>query len=85
MFANAQLYYENDPYSEEFLDSQQFKKAHLVIQTELSKSDKEIILATSSSSDGVLRFPLEVLEVDGYTYKIGNWVLMKTQPTQRDR
>ena len=26
MFANAQLYYENDPYSEEFLDSQQFKK-----------------------------------------------------------
>lgn len=78
MFANAQLYYENDPYSEEFLDSQQFKKeAHLVIQTELSKSDKEIILATSSSSDGVLRFPLEVLEVDGYTYKIGNWVLMK--------
>ena len=43
----------------------------------MSKSDKEIILATSSSSDGVLRFPLEVLEVDGYTYKIGNWVLMK--------
>ena len=29
------------------------KEAHLVIQTELSKSDKEIILATSSSSDGV--------------------------------
>ncbi|CAI5758972.1 unnamed protein product [Candida verbasci] len=78
MFANSQQYFQNDPYSEESLDYQQFKKeAHMVIQTELSKSDKEIILATSSSSDGVLRFPLETLEVNGYSYKIGDWVLMK--------
>jgi chromatin structure-remodeling complex subunit RSC1/2 len=78
MFANAQLYYQDDPYGEEFLDYLQFKKeAHIIIQAELNKSDKEILLSTSSSSDGILRYPLESLEIDGYTYKIGNWVLMK--------
>lgn len=85
MFANVQVYYQDDPYSEEFMDYQQFKKeAHIIIQAELNKSDKEILLSTSSSSDGILRYPLESLEIDGYTYKIGNWVLMKN-PADPDR
>ncbi|KAL6453859.1 RSC1 Chromatin structure-remodeling complex subunit RSC1 [Candida maltosa Xu316] len=85
MFANAQLYYQNDPYSEEFLDYQQFKKdANVIIQSELNKSDKEILLSTSAASDGILRYPLEELEIDGYTYRIGNWVLMRN-PADAER
>lgn len=78
MFANFQQYFQRDPYSEEFMDYQQFKKeANVIVQHELSKSDKEVLMATSSASDGVLRFPLESLEIGGYSYKIGDWVLMK--------
>ncbi|EGW34871.1 uncharacterized protein SPAPADRAFT_130664 [Spathaspora passalidarum NRRL Y-27907] len=77
MFANAQTYYGDDPYSEEFMDYQQFKKeAQIIIQMELSKSDKEVLSLSTASSDGVLRFPMDSLEVNGYTYKIGDWVLM---------
>ena len=78
MFANFQEYFQRDPYSEEFTDYQQFKKeANTIVQNELNKTDKEVLLATSSSSDGVLRYPLESLEINGYSYKIGDWVLMK--------
>ncbi|KAG7662096.1 uncharacterized protein J8A68_004358 [[Candida] subhashii] len=77
MFANAQEYYGSDPYCEEFLDYQYFKKeANNIIQVELAKTDKELLSLSTASSDGVLRFPLDTLEVNGYTYKIGDWVLM---------
>ena len=78
MFANCQQYFQRDPYSEEFMDYQQFRKeANVIVQHELSKTDKEVLMSTSSASDGVLRYPLESLEIDGYSYKIGDWVLMK--------
>ena len=85
MFANFQQYFQRDPYSEEFMDYQKFKKeANVIVQHELSKSDKEVLMSTSSASDGVLRFPLETLEVGGYSYKIGDWILMKN-PADPDR
>ncbi|KAI5967068.1 hypothetical protein KGF57_000496 [Candida theae] len=78
MFANCQQYFQRDPYSEEFMDYQQFRKeANVIVQNELSKSDKEVLMSTSTASDGVLRYPLETLEIGGYSYKVGAWVLMK--------
>ncbi|KAI5953338.1 hypothetical protein KGF54_002709 [Candida jiufengensis] len=85
MFANFQQYFQRDPYGEEFLDYQQFKKeANQIVQNELNKSDKDVLLAASTSSDGIVRYPLEELKVDGYSYRIGDWVLMKN-PADSER
>lgn len=80
MFANAQIYYETDPYSEEYNDFVSFnKEAQVIIQQELNKSDRELIGASTSGNDGIIRYPLDSLEVNGYTYKIGDWVLISNQ------
>ncbi|KAK6202647.1 uncharacterized protein RJT21DRAFT_134536 [Scheffersomyces amazonensis] len=77
MFSNAQLYYESDPYCEEFIDLQNFnKEAQVIIQQEISKSDQDLIISSTSGNDGIVRFPLDSVEVNGYTYKIGDWVLI---------
>ncbi|ODV77407.1 BAH-domain-containing protein [Suhomyces tanzawaensis NRRL Y-17324] len=77
MFANAQMYYETDPYSEEYIDFVNFnKEAQVIIQQEINKSDRELIGQSTSGNDGVIRYPLDSLEVNGFTYKIGDWVLI---------
>lgn len=80
MFANFQMYHESDPYSEEYMDFVSFnREAQLIIQTELNKSDRELIGQSTSGNDGVIRYPLDSLEVNGHTYKIGDWVLIANQ------
>lgn len=85
MFSNSQMYYESDPYSEEYIDFVNFnKEAQQIIQTELSKSDRELIGQTTSGSDGVIRYPMDSLTVNGHLYKIGDWVLIQN-PSDPDK
>lgn len=78
MFLNFQMFYQNDPYSEEFIDFQNFnREAHAIIQQEISKSDQDLMVSLTSGNDGVVRYPLDTLEVNGYSYKIGDWVLIE--------
>jgi chromatin structure-remodeling complex subunit RSC1/2 len=78
LFTNAKTYYQNDPYSEEYVDFENFKReANIIIQQELKRPEHELIVASTSGNDGVLRYPLDSLEVNGYTYKIGDWVLIQ--------
>ncbi|KAG7196006.1 uncharacterized protein KQ657_000012 [Scheffersomyces spartinae] len=77
MFQNAKLFYGNDQYSQVFRDCLMLEQeANLIIQTELKRSEKELLESTTGASDGILRTPLDSIEMKGFTYKIGDWVLL---------
>lgn len=78
MFANTKQFYEHDPYSEEYMDFENFnREAGMIIQQEISKSEQELISALTLGNDGVIRIPYDKMEINGYTYKIGDWVLIQ--------
>lgn len=74
MLTNAKAYYSAVGDQEGFADVEIFEtQANAVIQQELSKPESELIEA---SADG-FKTPLDLVEVRGYTYKIGDWVLIR--------
>lgn len=74
MLNNAKEYYTRMQDHELFRDVGYFEaQAQAAIQQELSKPDSELI---EPSADG-LRYPLDVIEVRGYKYRIGDWVLIR--------
>lgn len=77
MFQNGKLFYSNDQYSEAFRDCMTFEnETNHIIEQELRKSEKDLLVANTSGNDGIIRIPLDSLEVNGYTYRIGDWVLV---------
>lgn len=77
MLANTKLVYERDPYSQEYIDFENFsREAGTIIQAELLKLEQELISQLTLGTDGVIRIPFDLLEVNGYTYRIGDWVLI---------
>ncbi|ODV70108.1 BAH-domain-containing protein [Hyphopichia burtonii NRRL Y-1933] len=70
---NAKDYYTYIQDSEAFQNTITFENdAHIIIQTEISRPDIEFI---EMGSDG--KVPLDHIEVDNYSYRIGDWVLLK--------
>lgn len=77
MFQNAKQFYGNDQYSQVFRDCLMLEQeTNLIIQTELKRSEKELLESTTGASDGILRTPLDSIEMKGFNYKIGDWVLL---------
>lgn len=85
MFNNARDYFERNPYSEEYNDYQNFsREANSIIQQEVSKPEHDLLVSTTSGNDGVVRYPLDSLELGGYSYRVGDWVLLNN-PNDPDK
>jgi chromatin structure-remodeling complex subunit RSC1/2 len=61
-------------------------EATKIIRQELLKPEKELLTANTPGGDGIIRIPLDLIEIEGYLYHIGDWVLIKndndaTRPT----
>ncbi|CUM62490.1 uncharacterized protein PRCAT00000040001 [Priceomyces carsonii] len=77
MFQNTKLYYSNDQYSEVLRDCLTFEsETNHIIEQELKRSEKDLLVSNTSGNDGIIRIPLDSIEVNGYSYRIGDWVLI---------
>lgn len=77
MFHNNKIYFGNDQYSTIYQDCLLFEdEANKIINVELLKLETDLLSLGAPGSDGILRFPLDSLELNGYTYKVGDWVLI---------
>lgn len=82
MFENSKFYYLNNAggavgqqtYQEALLFEQEANK---IIRLELLKPEKELLTANTPGGDGIIRIPLDSIEIDGYSYHIGDWVQIK--------
>ncbi|CAK7906297.1 chromatin structure-remodeling complex subunit Rsc2p [[Candida] anglica] len=87
MFSNTKFFYSNDQLSPVYQEALLFEQeANKIIHQELSKPEKDLLTANTPGGDGIIRIPLDSLDVEGYTYRIGDWVLIKnandpTRPT----
>lgn len=78
MFNNARDYFQRNPYSQEYIDYQNFsREANIIIQQEINRPEHELLVSSTSGNDGIVRYPLDSLEVNSYVYKIGDWVLIQ--------
>lgn len=77
-FQTYKNFYERDPYSLIYQDLLQFEtEAKKIIEIELAKSDSEVIASSSGpGGDGVVRFPLDEINVHGHNIRVGDWVLI---------
>lgn len=82
MFDNTKYFYSNaapgsqghNIYQEALIFEQEANK---IIRQELLKPEKELLTANTPGGDGIIRIPLDSIEIEGYTYHIGDWVLIK--------
>lgn len=76
MFDNAKHYFGRNQGSQVYQDMALFEQqAQAIIQVEMLKSDQELLEANITGTEG-LKTPLDSVEVNGYLYKIGDWVLI---------
>lgn len=77
MFQNTKYYYANDRLSPVLQDGLLFEsEANKIINIELLKPEKDLMVANTPGGDGIIRVPLDTLEMNGHIYKIGDWVLI---------
>ena len=70
MLSNYKVFYGNDHEVKEF--SNRIEKLFIALcKNELSRPDKYFL------SDGIMRFPVDYVEVNNIKYEIGDWVLLK--------
>lgn len=75
MISNAKLYYSANPeMTNEIVLFE--KQAETIIEKEMTRPEKDFIVATASGSDG-LKTPLDLVTVHTHTYKVGDWVLIR--------
>lgn len=75
MISNAKLYYSADPgMTNEIVLFE--KQAEAIIEKEMTRPEKDFIVATASGLDG-LKTPLDLVTVRTHTYKVGDWVLIR--------
>lgn len=76
MFYNNKLFYGGHS-PEVFQDINYFEQeASVVINQELQRLEQELMAFATPGGDGVVRFPLDALEVNGYVYRVGDWVMI---------
>ncbi|CAH6721940.1 chromatin structure-remodeling complex subunit Rsc2p [[Candida] jaroonii] len=76
-FTNYLNYYQQMPNSAIYQDLLLFKdEADSIVENEMNKTDKEIAELTSAGGDGVIRLPLDEVNVGVHNYKVGDWVLI---------
>lgn len=77
MFQNTKFYFSNDQLSPTFQDCLLFEsEANNVINYELLRPEKDLLIASTPGGDGIIRIPLDSIDINGYSYKIGDWVLI---------
>lgn len=77
MFQNNKYYYGREQYSSIYQDCLLFEQeAEQIIATELQRLDQELMDYAAPGGDGIVRFPLDSLEMNGYHYRVGDWVLI---------
>lgn len=75
MISNAKLYYSADHgMTNEIVLFE--KQAEAIIEKEMTRPEKDFIVATALGLDG-LKTPLDSVTVHTHTYKVGDWVLIK--------
>ena len=78
MFQNTKYFYQNEPQDPILHEALFFEQeANKIISLELAKPEKDLLTANTPGGDGVIRVPLDFIEENGYTYHIGDWVLIK--------
>ncbi|EGV61242.1 hypothetical protein CANTEDRAFT_116799 [Yamadazyma tenuis ATCC 10573] len=60
------------------------QEATNMIAQELQRSEQELMAFAAPGGDGIVRFPLDSLEVNGYIYRVGDWVLINN-PNEPDK
>lgn len=75
MISNAKLYYSSDPGMTNEITLFE-KQAESIIEKEMTRPEKDFIVATASGTDG-LKTPLDLVTVHSNTYKVGDWVLIR--------
>lgn len=85
MFQNIKFYYTSNQLSPVYQDCLLLEaEANNIISTELLRPEKDLLVSNTPGGDGIIRVPLDTIEVSGHHYKIGDWVLMNnpTEPTK---
>lgn len=82
MFQNVKFYYTSNQLSPVYQDCLLLEaEANNIINAELMRPEKDLLVSNTPGGDGIIRVPLDSIEVNGRTYKIGDWVLVNN-PTE---
>ncbi|EDK37079.2 hypothetical protein PGUG_01177 [Meyerozyma guilliermondii ATCC 6260] len=82
MFQNVKFYYTSNQLSPVYQDCLLLEaEANNIINAELMRPEKDLLVSNTPGGDGIIRVPLDSIDINGQTYKIGDWVLMNN-PTE---
>lgn len=85
MFQNVKFYYTSNQLSPVYQDCLILEaEANNIINAELMRPEKDLLVSNTPGGDGIIRVPLDSIDINGHNYKIGDWVLVNnpTEPTK---